>query len=50
MKVYIVWYYNPELSTKMAAMWGIYSTRERAEKEIKENFLNGWVNEEEVED
>ena len=45
-----MWYYNPELSTCAAAMWGIYSTEERANKEIEMNHLNGWVNEEEVED
>lgn len=50
MKIYIVWYNNPELSTERAAMWGIYSTEERANKEIETNHLNGWVNEETVEE
>lgn len=50
MKIYIVWYYNPELSTTAAAMWGIYATRERAEQEIEQNNLNGHVNEETVEE
>ena len=50
MTIYIVWYINPELSPERAAMWGIYSTKERAEKELKKSGFKGWVNEENVED
>lgn len=45
MNVYLVWYYNPEVS-QQAALWGIYTTREKAEKALAESGFNGWVNEE----
>lgn len=50
MKVYIVWYINPELSTERAAMWGIYSTEDKANKVASTCGFKAWVNEEAVED
>ena len=50
MEIYIAWYINPELSNERAAMWGIYSTKERAEEELEKSGFKGWVNKEKVED
>ena len=45
MTVYLVWCYKPEVS-QQAGLWGIYATREKAEKALAESGFNGWVNEE----
>ena len=47
MLVYTVWYYNPELSNEhTAALWGIYTSYEKAGKALKESGFEGWINEE----
>ena len=45
MDVYLVWYINPELSEN-AALWGLYTTKEKAENALKECGFEGWINHE----
>lgn len=45
MKVFLVWYKNEELGNE-AALWGLYLTKEGAEKALAESGFNGWINEE----
>lgn len=47
MKVYLVWYYNLEVSAQ-AGLYGIYTTKEKAEQALADSGFEGWVNEEEV--
>lgn len=46
MNVYLVWYFNPEVSTEQAMLWGLYTTREKAEKALDECGFHGWINHE----
>lgn len=46
MKVYLVWYFNPEVSENQAMLWGLYTTKEKAEKALTECGFHGWINEE----
>lgn len=46
MDVYLVWYYNPELNDSIPALWGLYTTKEKAEKALEECGFHGWVNHE----
>ena len=32
--IYLVWYYCKELSTTRPVLWGIFSTKERADAEL----------------
>lgn len=48
MKVYIVWYMNPELSTTRYALYGVYATEAAANKALEESGYEGYVNEEDV--
>lgn len=43
MTVYLVWYINPEIS-EQAGLWGIYTTKAKAEKALKESGFEGWIN------
>jgi len=43
--VYLVWYYNLELSEE-ALLWGIYTTKEKAAKALADSGFNGWINHE----
>ena len=45
MQVYLVWYYNLEVS-EQAGLYGIYTTKEKAEKALTESGYQGWINEE----
>lgn len=45
MQVYLVWYYNLEVS-EQAGLYGIYTTKEKAEKALAESGYQGWINEE----
>lgn len=47
MKVYLVWYINPELGEE-AALYGIYRTMEQAQEALTASGFTGWVNEEPV--
>ena len=48
MKVYLVWYYNYEAFGHTASLYGIYSTKEKAEEALADSGFSGWVNEENV--
>lgn len=45
MQVYLVWYYNLEVS-EQAGLYGIYLTKEKAEKALAESGFQGWINQE----
>lgn len=45
MEVYLVWYYNLEVS-EQAGLYGIYTTKEKAEKALAESGFQGWINQE----
>lgn len=46
MDVYLVWYFNPEVSENQAMLWGLYTTKEKAEKALEESGFCGWINHE----
>lgn len=46
MDVYLVWYYNPKVSEYRALLWGLYTTKEKAEKALTECGFQGWINHE----
>ena len=45
MDIYLVWYLNPELGER-AGLWGVYTTKEKAEKALAESGFKGWINHE----
>lgn len=46
MDVYLVWYYNPEVSEHQAMLWGLYTTEEKAQKALEDSGFHGWINHE----
>lgn len=41
--VYLVWYINPEMG-EQANLWGLYTTKEKAQKALDESGFKGWIN------
>ena len=46
MDIYLVWYYNPEVCGYRAMLWGLYTTKEKAENALKKCGFEGWINHE----
>lgn len=48
-KVFLAWYYNPELSAT-AILYGVYATEKAANEALKESGFDGFVTDEEVQE